>query len=356
MSFWLILIIVCLNITSSDSAANPNLKWMSFYGWDPDNQHGWSYGTSGSIYNINQAYQKYKMQSLYQLPSVSGNISACTEHASSHPIFYWNRNAAEWYEEANACPDWSSNLKAVTSMIQPYIDNKTVIGYFIGDELVCHGVKFDDLTAIVDQIRGAAGNDIYIYENECFDSFYPNRTFSWKSIPDGLNWVSGDYYDMTDGTNEYLTVKQIYTEFVFPMLKKTKYGYNQQAVFVPGVFACNTSQDVMDENSKEIVIALNDMYSWAQNEPKLAGFNPWHFKNVSSNGNSNFVPKGCTAGADTLAPGAIAMPNVMENLLLVIVIHNYHNIKSGCTLYTFVSKFVYCAHRTWCTARLLKKK
>eukprot|EP01083_Nonionella_stella_P218743 784117_1 len=104
MSFWLILIIVCLNITSSDSAANPNLKWMSFYGWDPDNQHGWSYGTSGSIYNINQAYQKYKMQSLYQLPSVSGNISACTEHASSHPIFYWNRNAAEWYEEANACP------------------------------------------------------------------------------------------------------------------------------------------------------------------------------------------------------------------------------------------------------------
>ena len=74
------------SLVTSSNAANPNLKWMSFYDFDPDVQHGWSYGTSYSIYDINQAWLKYKMSSLFVLPQTDGNVSACTEHANLHPI------------------------------------------------------------------------------------------------------------------------------------------------------------------------------------------------------------------------------------------------------------------------------
>eukprot|EP01084_Bolivina_argentea_P086052 155545_1 len=293
--------------------SNPYLKWMGFFDFDPPNQHGWSYGVTFNINDINEAYLKYKMPSMIILPLIYGNVSACDTYADRHPIFYKDSHISKWYLQSNVCPNWSENLKNITTQIQPYVNNKTVIGYFIGDELVCTGVPFSNLSQVIDQIRVTVGNEILIMENECVDSFQPGNDWTWKSIPEGLNYVSADYYDVGNGTHEYEFIRSLYENNIFPMLRKTKYGYSQQVVFVPGTFACNSYSDVMEANSEQIIITLNDMYEWAQNETRIGGFNGWHFDNRST-GNSAFVPKGCQPGNDTLAPGAIAMPNVVAKL------------------------------------------
>ena len=114
------------------------------------------------------------------------------------------------------------------------------------------------------------GNKIIIYANECHSTFTPNRTFTWTSIPEALNWISVDYYDMENGTNEYIQNKILYQQAIFPLLKKnTKYGYDQGTILVPGVFACNESAQEIEFNSQQIVIALSDMYEWANSEERI---------------------------------------------------------------------------------------
>ena len=305
----LMLILLELNMIRSALSAS-NLSWMSFYDFDPNNQHGWSYGVSSSIYDIQQAYNKYRMQSMFHLPDVGGNISDCST-SKYYPIFYRSPTAG-------VCPKWSSNLNYWISQIEPFIDNKTINGYFIGDELCCHGLNYTYFKSIVTSIRESIGNKPIIMANECVGTFNSNHNYKWTEIPDGLNYISADYYDMGNGTNEYIFIKNLYQKYIFPLLKtaeNNKYGFDQKCVFVPGVFACNSSINEMNINSENIIITLNDMFEWGKSEDRIAGFNPWHFDNRSNNaGPSKFVPQGCMTGVDTLAPGAISMPNVVQKL------------------------------------------
>eukprot|EP01084_Bolivina_argentea_P027329 50802_1 len=309
MSF---IISVIIQIICTSGSANPNLIWMSNYDFDPPQQHGWSYGSTGSLYAIKQAYTNYQMQSMIHLPTVDGNITLCKTESNRYPIFYWDFSQ-NWNTQANICPDWSSNLKSFTSIIQPFIDNKTIVGYFIGDELTCHGVSYTNFEAISDQIRNTVSNKVFIYANECASTFEKGNSFTWTKMPESINWISADYYDMNNGTQEYIQNKQLYETGIFPLLKQnTKYGYSQGTILVPGIFACNASTVELQLNSQQIVIALNDMYQWAQIETRIFGFNPWHFDN-RTNKNLGF-PDGCTKSSDDLNTGAIVMPNVVAKL------------------------------------------
>ena len=183
--------------------------------------------------------------------------------------------------QASLCPKWSSNLQHFISQIQP--------------------------------VRSIAGDKILIYANECTSTFEKGNPFTWSEIPQGLNWISCDYYNENDGKQEYQQVMEIYKGSIFPMLNNnTKYGYNQGTILVPGVFGCNYSTTELNTDSEQIVITLNDLYSWSLDEGRIHGFNPYHFDNYTSVSLLK-GPYGCSE-SDSLNPGAVSMPDVVTKL------------------------------------------
>jgi len=273
---------------------NPNLKWMSFYGFNPDIQHGWSYGiccefwmngTQGESNNItqvlndiNNAYNTYQMKSLYgPLPDCSG---------CGNGIFDRSHGKLD--------PNWSDNLQHLLETVQPFINNGTVLGYMLGDELCCAGLPLSNLTTIADTIKSYAG-DVIVYTNECDGTIN-----GWPMVPESINWVSFDLYDVNNGTNAAIETINSYEKYVFPRLND-----NQKVILVPGVMGCNYTQFELNDNSQEIVDDLNYLFNWAKNENRVAGFNPWHFNNRSTNQ---------AAPPCNMKPGALTMPNVVNKL------------------------------------------
>ena len=252
--------------------SNPNLNWLSFYGFNPPYQYNYSYGIDTNLQAINDAYLQYKMVSMLRLPD-------------NNSIF--NRSVH------TLNPNWQKNLEIIINQSLPFLDNGTIIGYFIGDEICCSGIPYSNLTSVVNYLRNGVGTNAILYENEC-ESGIKN----WKQVPTELNWISIDYYDYNNGTLEFEQTISIYNSMIFPIMNK-----NQSALFVPGIFACN--QTTIDFDSQQIVHKLNLFFNYSLNDDRIKGFNPWHFNNRSSEEH----PPPCI-----MEIGAIAMPNVLSKL------------------------------------------
>lgn len=61
----------------------------------------------------------------------------------------------------------------------------------------------------------------------------------------------------------------------------------------------------MDKQAEQIVIKLNGFFQWAKAEPRIAGFNPWHFRNRTTN--QEPLPY-------DMKLGAVSMPTVVAKL------------------------------------------
>lgn len=73
--------------------------------------------------------------------------------------------------------------------------------------------------------------------------------------------------------------QKIYENSIFPKLAP-----HQRVILVPGVFgntpegcAAHNLSCPLDEQEAQIVLKLEAYFEWAKAEPRIAGFNPWHF-------------------------------------------------------------------------------
>ena len=78
--------------------------------------------------------------------------------------------------------------------------------------------------------------------------------------------------------------RQYYTDVIFPKLAP-----HQGVLFVPGIFASDPLHCAagnvscpLDAQAEQIVLKLDGFFEWAKAEPRVAGFNPWHFANRST--------------------------------------------------------------------------
>eukprot|EP01084_Bolivina_argentea_P257446 433747_1 len=238
-----------------------HLTWMSNYGFDPSAQHGWAYGISGSLNEINSAYLQYKMPSLYRM-------------------------------------DLDDSI---------FIRYSNGTGYMLGDELTCsHGIPFSNVTAVADQLRNEIGNEPVIYDNECNTCFVNGSNHQWPYMPESLTFWSYDYYDWDNGTHEAEFIINHYEKNVFKYLQYTKYEYQQQVLLVSGTFGCNGTSD-LNFRLQQIINDLNILFEWAKNQTLVAGFNPWHYLNHSTI--TNYKKSQCD-----FTYGASAMPAVVQKL------------------------------------------
>ena len=107
---------------------------------------------------------------------------------------------------------------------------------------------------------------------------------------------------------EVRLVKQYYIKYLFP-----KMAAHQQAMLVPGIFGCagaivDGKPFSLEEQGARIVKKLQAYFSWAKEEPRIAGFWPWHFNNRTDK------PSTVRPGFCDMAPGGVAMPAVVQKL------------------------------------------
>ena len=51
--------------------------------------------------------------------------------------------------------NWEAAVDAEAAQLKPLIENGTVVGIFVGDEMVCNGLPFHDFQKLVTKIRAA---------------------------------------------------------------------------------------------------------------------------------------------------------------------------------------------------------
>merc|ERR1712137_195063 len=107
--------------------------------------------------------------------------------------------------------------------------------------------------------------------NECAN---PHIT----EVPPAFDLIGVDTYagytPGSSGSDEVGKAREIFG-VIFPKLHA-----HQQVMLVPGTFACsNTTYFPLDAQARNVVEKLDGYFSWAKNDTRVGGFNPWHFNN-----------------------------------------------------------------------------
>lgn len=199
--------------------------------------------------------------------------------------------------------NWESAVDEFCNQLTPLIANGTVVGVFLGDEIVCSGVPLENLTSVADRLRKNLGPNVALYTNECA------ILSGWPMVPKSLDYISVDFYDEhnTNGSAEVEKNRAYYHETIYPRLHP-----HQGVMFVPGIFASDPAHCKegnvscpLDQQAEQIVAKLDGFFAWAKSDTNVVGFNPWHFSNRST-------PQ--LKGWWDQRLGAISMPSVVSKL------------------------------------------
>ena len=97
---------------------------------------------------------------------------------------------------------------------------------------------------------------------------------SWLMIPVALDYISCAVYNVTSGAGEAEKIIAYYEKYIVPKLHP-----HQQALLVPGTFACETGIGTTQNCSSQATMVLQKLellqqYAWRQ--LKVGGFYSWH--------------------------------------------------------------------------------
>ena len=270
------------------------LSIMMFYGLNETAQCGWT--THGwQELGTDQAFKKNLSVALADVVSF---------HTRCHAGGFVMVPPTVWAPLRHGAADWGLQLDAFEKTVAPLVHNRTVVGIFIGDEVICDGVPLSNYTAVLAHLRGAFGRSVLLYGNECT---HPRGLV----VPAELDLYSFDVYNAQndDGASEVAMVRTIAEKTIFPLLAP-----HQKLLLVPGVYgntpvACEKAGGAaavcsLDAQAAQVVAKLEGLFAWAKTEDRIAGFNSWHF---GHRGPQN-------RAVHDMALGAVEMPTVLAKL------------------------------------------
>jgi hypothetical protein len=108
-------------------------------------------------------------------------------------------------------PDYEARWAAVVPSYKSLLANNSLLGFFLGDELLWNGMTFVELKTYARAVRTAfpTNTGAIIYTNAAWPTFFPTmpgqkQTFGtlgavpdanlWSSVPDELDWFGVDVY------------------------------------------------------------------------------------------------------------------------------------------------------------------
>eukprot|EP01052_Picozoa_sp_SAG31_P021552 SAG31_NODE_1673_length_7560_cov_3.528749_4_plen_438_part_00 len=205
-------------------------------------------------------------------------------------------------------PNWQLLLDAIVAVYQPYIDNKTVVGIFIGDELVAtHSWSCNAMAAIATRLK-QRNPRILLYSNEggCWPCL---GTAAGAQIVHAMDYFS---YDRYRGYKDEAAVSRAWAEEnLYPHMRP-----EQKLLLVPGLYATDPVHCIkfsaksnfscpLDKQEDELLLKLLDFWAWAKNDTRVIGFKPWHLASFAEGNNP----------VSALTLGAYSMPRVLALLI-----------------------------------------
>ena len=272
--------------------------FFGWYGYDPIHMNGWT--------NI----------------AHTNNMSVLIENAHNgvNQLYEVTELYTSQFNSLLLQPTWKHMINTNISLFKQLLLNRTISGFFMGDELMWNGLPYSNLTHASNYLRRHFPTS-FIWENEaayaircnttygrCFDK--NNKTIHiTDGIPPALSAISTDMYHMTPYNNFVNTVKDFYKQWIYPKLHK-----GQKVFTIPGAFGSNVNSNC-DYDCYDTMCAIDAVqyYNWALEDHLVIGMNPWNWFNCT----------GCVRFKDEI--GALYM-NITKNIWKNIgetIINNY---------------------------------
>jgi hypothetical protein len=186
-------------------------------------------------------------------------------------------------------PDWRTRWAAISAAARPLVQNGTVFGFFIGDELFPQKVTPAELRTAADAVRADFPSPSVIsWVNFCacppFGKQLPNG--SWVpgegfDIPPSLSWASVDVYDGLPRWSWPSTPFVPRVQDAVDKLLLPKMLPNQSLMLVPGSYATNLTAEASWCNltcgDAKAARDAHDFYRWALEDERIVGMAPWNW-------------------------------------------------------------------------------
>jgi hypothetical protein len=192
--------------------------------------------------------------------------------------------------------DWKARWSDLRTKLDPYIKSKTVVGFFVGDELFPGKISVAEFMTALKAIQSVkkeyAEYNLITWENEGGTQWV--LQFS-KGIPEELDVISlDDYYMWTNHTShtpqgQVDGHRQWYEKNIYPLLKP-----HQMVYLVPGSYATHDPRGPIPPGypygnetycyhgtfagCDDYMADQADAFAaWAFDDSRVAGIAPWHW-------------------------------------------------------------------------------
>jgi hypothetical protein len=193
--------------------------------------------------------------------------------------------------------DWEAAWAALQAKLEPYVVDRTVVGFFVGDELFPGKVSVEDFMTALRALQSMKAKYpwLVIWENEGGTKWVSDFK---DGIPSELDIISmDDYYMWPDpagaGTTPQGQVdghRKFYEEKIYPLLKP-----HQKVFIVPGSYGTHDPRagpmpspyehgnktycydETFESCDTYMADQANAFAKWAFADPRVAGIAPWHW-------------------------------------------------------------------------------
>eukprot|EP01084_Bolivina_argentea_P074754 135584_1 len=247
-----------------------DLQYMSFWEYDPYAFAGWTnFAVSSSLEEIAIGYS-FGINHLYNVEHVFFETVANITCKGTNPLVL----------KPNYTEEWNNLLPTLNEL---YYVNKSIFGFFLGDELISHGTTNmpQNINTVAMTVRHSF-NDSIIYTNgghrPVVRGYNECGNYTWNKLSEYLDWFSIDLYHF-DGVVNVTWVDYVqwyYQQYVFPKMCFP--------LVVPGAFGSlyNNQSTLSEEDEADNEDAIN-FYFWALNDSRIIGIYPWHWNSSYPN-------------------------------------------------------------------------
>ena len=266
--------------SSSSSNSSRHLKYMSVYGWETGltaGMVGWINLAKGPVANASNP-----------TPTLGQQIKATLRaHQQLAAPVLWQLPSGIIAPGADSLPlGWSIKLAELHQGLSPLVKSGIVAGFFTGDEQCANGTCIENqLGPVAERLHALfdADGPVVVYANEALKVCDPKRGNTSWVLPTAIDLFSVDVYS-SGGLAEVNAVKAAVETCVLPRLQP-----HQSVMLVPGIFGNSglpLGQGQCPGLNKyghpayaqnETAAVLQGLFEWAQAEPRIAGFCPWHY-------------------------------------------------------------------------------
>jgi hypothetical protein len=266
------------------AAENPNLKTLLFY-------------TCVTPQIGNQCEEGFTLdQAGIVTRGFSSNFSTIEAGKTANISTFFAVHDTFFQNGAGLRKDWKQSWAALQIKLEPLIQSKTVVGFFVGDELFPGKISLEDFKTALQalQVMKTKYPWLVTWENEGGTGWVQSFKKELGGIPDELDIVScDDYYMWVNNTDTPQSQadghRAFYEKEIYPLLKP-----HQKVFLVPGSFGTHESAgpypprypsgnktycydgtfDGCDSYMADQVTAFGE---WAMEDQRVAGIAPWHW-------------------------------------------------------------------------------